>query len=271
MSLRSALINVMVRSVEKAGKALLRDFGEVEHLQVSRKGPGNFVSSADQKSEKILREELGRARPDFGFWLEEGGKIPGTEAGEQKGERWIIDPLDGTLNFLHGMPLWAVTVAAERDGEIVAGVIYEPMTDYLFWAEKGVGAFVNNQRLRVSARADLNDALISVGFPLRGEFHEEADYKLLESVTGKVAGWRRLGATSLNLAYTAAGRFDASIAKRMNPWDTAAGLLMVKEAGGKILSLAGDERPLYADMLLASNFHLHDQIASLVKVSPKAA
>lgn len=260
MPLRSALINVMVRSVEKAGKALVRDFGEVEHLQVSRKGPGNFVSTADQRSEKILTEELSRARPDFGFWLEEGGvREPG------KTERWIIDPLDGTLNFLHGMPLWSVTVAAERDGEVVAGVIYEPLTDHLFWAEKGVGAFMNNQRLRVSARGDLNDALLSVGFPLRGEFHDEADYKLLETVTSKVAGWRRLGATSLNLAYTAAGRFDGCIAKRMNPWDTAAGLLMIKEAGGRIVSLAGDAKPLYADMLLASNFHLHDALLKLCR------
>lgn len=266
MALRSALINVMVRSVEKAGKALLRDFGEVEHLQVSRKGPGNFVSTADQKSEAILKEELGRARPDFGFWMEESGKL-----NEGKAERWIIDPLDGTLNFLHGLPLWSVTVAAERDGEIIAGVIYEPMTDYLFWAEKGVGAFVNNQRLRVSARSEMNDALLSVGFPLRGEFHDDADYKLLENVTSKVAGWRRLGATSLNLAYTAAGRFDGCIAKRMNPWDTAAGLLMIKEAGGRILSLAGDERPLYADMLLASNFHLHDALATLCKTNKIAA
>lgn len=268
MALRSALMNVMVRAVEKAGKALLRDFGEVEHLQVSRKGPGNFVSTADHKSEKILMEELGRARPDFGFWMEESGthnSPNGKEASASKGERWIIDPLDGTLNFLHGMPLWAVTVAAERDGEVVAGVIYEPVTDYLFWAEKGVGAFVNNQRLRVSARGDLGDALLAVGFPLRGEFHDDADYKLLESLTGKVAGWRRLGATSLNLAYTAAGRFDACIAKRMNPWDTAAGLLMIREAGGRLLSLAGDERPLYAEMILASNFHLHEQLVSICK------
>jgi len=259
MALRSALINVMVRAVEKAGKSLLRDFGEVEQLQVSRKGPGDFVTNADHKSEAILREELSRARPEFGFLMEEGGVV-----NEGAAERWIIDPLDGTKNFMHGLPLWAITVAAERDGEVLAGVTYDPIADQLFWAERGVGAFVNNQRLRVSARSDVSDALVCHALSLTDKNKldtEKNSAHLLDSISGA----RRLGSTALSLAYTAAGRFDAYAGRTYHFWDVAAGLLMIREAGGRVSSIGSQNDPLKSELILASNYHLHQPLLDLMK------
>ena len=258
MPVRSALINVMARAAEKAGRVLVRDFGEVDQLQVSRKGPSDFVTNADTKAEKILMEELGRARPDFGFWLEETGKI-----NEGKSERWLVDPLDGTLNFLHGIPIWSISIAVEREGEIIAGIIYEPLTDQLFWADKGVGAFVGHQRLRVSSRRDMGDAL--TGFSMAPRSMQSKDEALIQKLSGQVAGLRRIGSSALNLAYTAAGRFDAYWCKNMNPWDVAAGVLMIREAGGLVTSIEGDANPVYGATLVASNYHLHNQLVTLAR------
>lgn len=254
MALRSALINVMIRAAEKAGRILLRDFGEVEQLQVSRKGPRDFVTSADTKAEQILMEELGRARPEFGFWAEESGK-----SNAERTDRFIIDPLDGTLNFMHGVPYWSISIAAERDGDIIAGIVYEPVTDQMFWAEKGIGAFVNHQRLRVSARPTFSEALISYGCAPSQNAVAGKDEKI-NALAGQVAGIRRMGSTALNLAYLAAGRFDGLVTMNMKPWDVAAGVLMVREAGGLVSSLAGDQNPIFADALLASNYHLNQQL-----------
>lgn len=261
--MRSALINVMTRAAEKAGRALLRDFGEVEQLQVSRKGPGDFVTNADLKSEQILKEELGRARPDFGFLLEEGGKI-----GEGKSERWIVDPLDGTLNFMHGIPFWSIAIAAEREGEIVAGIVYEPVTDQMFWSEKGVGAFVNHQRLRVSARTTLSDSMLSFSAAPRTQAE---DRMLLEKLHGEVSGARRLGSCALNLAFVAAGKFDGFWGKKMNPWDMAPGLLMVREAGGLVTAMDGVDNPINSASLVASNYHIHKALTGIVREGSKPA
>ena len=258
---RSALINVMARAAERAGRAMLRDFGEVEQLQVSRKGPADFVSSADRRAEDILRTDLAKARPGIGFLLEEGGTVPAT-AGDDR--RWIIDPLDGTTNFLHGIPHFAVSVALEQAGQIVAGVVYNPAVDDLYWAERGQGAYLNDRRLRVSARTALADALIATGVPFTG--HGDADQFLreLEAVMGQVAGIRRFGAAALDLAYVAAGRYDAFWEHDLCPWDIAAGLLLVQEAGGFVSEVAGGRRPLETGSLLASNTVLHTHLARLL-------
>lgn len=258
MPVRSPLINVMARAAEKAGRVLVRDFGEVEQLQVSRKGPTDFVTNADTKAEKILMEELGRARPDFGFWTEEAGKV-----NADRKERFLIDPLDGTLNFLHGIPIWSISIAAEREGEVVAGIIYEPLTDQLFWADKGVGAFVGHQRLRVSSRRDMSEAL--TGFSMSPRAMQSTDEELIHKLSGQVAGLRRIGSSALNLAYTAAGRFDAYWCKNMNPWDVAAGVLMIREAGGLVTSIEGDANPVYGTTLVASNYHLHKNLVTLAR------
>jgi myo-inositol-1(or 4)-monophosphatase len=251
--MRSALINVMVRAVEKAGKALVRDFGEVEQLQVSQKGPKDFVTNADHKSESILREELSRARPDFAFLMEESGASGATEAKE----RWIVDPLDGTKNFMHGLPLWAINVAAERDGEVVAAVTYVPIGDQLFWAEKGVGAYVNNQRLRVSARANLADTMINQAMGLSRLAKEDKLFDLFIRMTQATAGVRCLGSGAIGLAYVAAGRLDGLVGNGLSPWDTAAGSLMIREAGGKV-STEGD-------LTVASNYHIHQPLLDIVR------
>ena len=260
MAMRSALINVMARAAEKAGRILVRDFGEVEQLQVSKKGPGDFVTSADTKAESILHEELSRARPDFDFWMEEAG-----EHNTGKSERWIIDALDGTLNFLHGVPTWAMSIAVEREGEIVAGVIYEPISDQTFWTEKGMGAFVNHQRLRVSARSVLGDALCGSS----GRRLTDGDTAILQRLTMQSAAMRRIGSCALSLAYVAAGRFDGYWCRNMQPWDLAAGLLMVREAGGMVTAIDADpkqaESLMHSKHLIVSNYHLHQPLVGLAK------
>lgn len=237
----SALINVMVNAVQKAGRGLIRDFGEIEHLQVSRKSLGDFVSTADHRSEKLLVEELKKARPDFGFLLEEGGEIKGNDP-ETK---WVIDPLDGTTNFLHGVPHFAINLALLKKGEVVAGVTYNPVTDELYWAEKGCGAFLNRRRLRVSGRRHLDEALIAAGTPY-GK-HGDSDhyiscYKRLVPV---ISGIRRTGSAALDLAYVAAGRFEGSLEVNLAPWDLAAGILLIREAGGQVCDFEGNLNPLH--------------------------
>lgn len=250
MAPRSAFLNVMIDAAEKAGRALTRDFGEVEQLQVSRKGPGDFVSNADKKAEKILKEELLKARPTFGFLLEEEGEVKGTDASH----RWIIDPLDGTTNFLHGLPHWAISIALEKDGEIIAGVIHDPIKHELFHAEKGSGAFSNSKRLRVSGRTSLIDGLVAVGDKF---FEKEAFPSGL--------GVRRMGSAALSLAYVAAGRFDAYWEESPKPWDKAAGSLMVKEAGGFVSEIDGGKNVVYGRGVLATNPSLQVDIQQRLK------
>lgn len=256
--MRPALVNVMAKAAEKAAKGLRRDFGEVEHLQISRKGPGDFVSAADFKAQAALREELGKARPAFGFLMEEKDNAPDTSG---QSERWIVDPLDGTTNFLHAVPHWAISIAAEREGEIVAGLIYNPITDEMFWAEKGLGAYLNNQRLRVSARSDLSECLVAMGLPFKGSRKDSAlTMKQLVAVMPQVAGIRRMGSAALDLAYVAAGRFDGYWESGLGLWDIAAGHIIAKEAGAFISPLAPSKDPLKDTALIVSNPAIHDKL-----------
>ncbi|MFH1159192.1 MAG: inositol monophosphatase family protein [Pseudomonadota bacterium] len=245
---RSAHLNVMIEAAEKAGRALTRDFGEVEQLQVSKKGPGDFVSAADLKSEKILREELLKARPSYGFLFEESGEVKG----EDKSFRFIIDPLDGTTNFLHGLPHWSISVALEKDGEIVAAVIHDPIKNELFFAEKGGGAFMNSKRLRVSGRTSEGDCLMSFGTEKTEGFYSD-----LGATAPSAGGIRRMGSACLDLAYIAAGRFDVYWCRGLHPWDAAAGSLLVKEAGGFVSDMDGGKNYVYGHSILAANQSLH--------------
>ena len=261
MAPRSATINVMTAAALKAARGLIRDFGEVEQLQVSVKGPADFVSTADLKSERILRQELAKARPGYSFLMEESGASPGSDPRH----RWLVDPLDGTKNFLHGIPHWAISIALERDGEIVAGVIYQPANDEMYWAEKGVGAYLNERRLRVSARRGLADALIGTGIPYRERGDHKAYLATLAAVMGATAGVRRPGAAALDLAYVAAGRYDGYWELGLSPWDIAAGILLVREAGGYVSDLAGGYDMLATGNILAANDHLHLPLGALIR------
>jgi myo-inositol-1(or 4)-monophosphatase len=261
---RSATITIMIRAVFAAAKGLKRDFGEVEQLQVSTKGPADFVSRADIQAERTLRKELERTRPEYGFLGEEGTEIKGDGR-----NRWIADPLDGTTNFLHGVPHFAISLALERDGEIIAGIIYQPISDELFWAEKGNGAFVDtpyarSRRLRVSGRKELGQALIGTGIPQMGRGNHPEYVRKLESVMGQTAGVRRWGAASLDLAFVAAGRFDVFFEFGLAPWDVAAGVLMVREAGGLISDVAGHPYAMGGPSLLATNAVLRDALVGIL-------
>ena len=246
---RSALLNVMVQAAFKAGKSLARDFGEVQNLQVSLKGPGDYVSQADRKAEKLIRDELLKARPTYGFLGEESEEIKGTDGAH----RWIVDPLDGTTNFLHGIPCFASSIALERNGEIVAAVVLNPETDELYTAEKGGGAFLNDRRLRVAARKELSDSVIACGVPHLGRGNHGKFLIELRHVMGEVAGIRRMGAASLDLAYVAAGRFDAYWERDLSPWDIAAGILLVREAGGFVSDLDGGNAMLDTGSVACGN------------------
>ncbi len=224
----SALMNVMITAARKAGRALARDFGEVENLQISRKGPADFVSSADIKSEKTIFEELSKARPGYGFLMEERGAVEGSD----KTHRWIVDPLDGTLNFLHGIPHWAISIGLEREGALVAGVVYNVIRDELYWAEKGQGAFLNDRRMRVAARTELSDAVIASGTPFLGRPGHEQFVAEVQRVMATTAGVRRFGSAALDLSYVAAVRFYGFWERNLAPWDIAAGAIIVREAGG---------------------------------------
>jgi myo-inositol-1(or 4)-monophosphatase len=260
MATRSALYNVMERAARKAARSLVHDFGEVENLQVSVKGPGDFVSSADMQAERILKSELGKARPGYGFLLEEGGETPGDGK-----HRWIVDPLDGTTNFLHGIPHYAISIALERDREIAAGLIYDPMRDEMFFAEKGTGAFVNDRRLRVSARPHLGDSVIGTGIPFRERGDHPHYLKLLEAVMGNTAGVRRMGAAALDLAYVGAGRLDGFFEIGLSPWDIAAGIIIIREAGGYIEEIDGGKDVLKSGSVLASNDRLLAPLGKLLR------
>ncbi|CAK7257633.1 MULTISPECIES: inositol monophosphatase family protein [unclassified Shinella] len=257
---RSALLNVMVQAAFKAGKSLARDFGEVQNLQVSLKGPGDYVSQADRKAEKLIREDLMKARPTYGFLGEESDEIIGTDGAH----RWIVDPLDGTTNFLHGIPCFAISIALERNGEIVAAVVLNPATDELFTAERGGGAFLNDRRLRVAARKNLSDAVIGCGVPHLGRGNHGKFLIELRHVMGEVAGMRRLGSASLDLAYVAAGRFDGFWERDLAPWDLAAGILLIREAGGYATDLAGGSAMLDTGTVVAGNEYIHKALSEVV-------
>ncbi|MFD2204121.1 inositol monophosphatase family protein [Kiloniella antarctica] len=265
MVYRSPRITVMVRAAEKAARSLKRDFGEVENLQVSKKGPADFVSTADLKAEKILIDELKWARPEFGFLTEEAG----VEKGESQDERWIIDPLDGTTNFLHGLPHFAISIALEVRGEIVAALIYDPIKDEMFTAEKGKGAYLNDKRLRVSARVSLDSVVVATGTPYLGHGDRGPFLREINAVMAQTAGVRRWGAAALDLAYVAAGRYDAFWERDLSPWDVAAGMLIVSEAGGAVTQIDGRQFKLENKSILCANIDLHPKMVKLLKDAAK--
>jgi len=258
---RSALLNVMTAAAQKASKRMVRDFGEVENLQVSRKGPADFVSIADKKAEETLVRELQKARPDFGFILEEGGNIEGKDSSNT----WVIDPLDGTTNFLHGIPHFAISIALVRDNEVFAGVVYNPISDEMFWAEKGQGAYLNGRRLRVSARTDMADALFSTGMPFLGMEKDERFLERLNSVMRISSGIRRFGSAALDLAYVAAARYDGFWECGLKSWDMAAGVVLVREAGGFVTDIQGKRKMLETGDIVAGTDKLHANLLKLVK------
>ncbi|MDL2401165.1 inositol monophosphatase family protein [Rhizobium mayense] len=258
---RSALLNVMVQAALKAGKSLSRDFGEVQNLQVSVKGPGDFVSQADFKAQKIIHDELLKARPTYGFLGEESEEIKGTDGAH----RWIVDPLDGTTNFLHGIPMFSVSIALERNGEIVGAVVFNPATDELYTAERGGGAFLNDRRLRVASRRVLSDCVIGCGVPHLGRGNHGKFLVELRHVMGEVAGIRRIGSAALDLAYVAAGRFDGFWEVGLSPWDMAAGILLVREAGGFVSDFNGGTDMLGTSSIICGNEHIQKALAEVVK------
>lgn len=258
MAVYSPTMNVMIRAARKVGRNLVRDFGEVEQLQVSRKGPADFVSTADQAAERKLKQELGKARPDFGFLMEEGTRV---DSKDSEGRRWIVDPLDGTTNFLHGIPHFAISIAVEAKGQITAGVVYNPVTDELFWAERNAGAYLNDRRLRVSGRSRFEDSLLATGLPFMGHGDSTLSLRELNAIMPSVAGIRRFGAAALDLAWVAAGRYDAFWERGLNPWDVAAGILLVREAGGFVSEIGLGENPLEKGTIVAGNSKIHGQLA----------
>jgi myo-inositol-1(or 4)-monophosphatase len=263
--LHSAVLNVMTKAARRAGRSLKRDLGEVENLQVSVKGPRNFVTAADRRAEEIVREELAKARPDYGFLGEEGG----ARAGADKSHRWIVDPLDGTTNFLHGIPHFAVSIALERDGVIVAALTYNPANEELFIAERGKGAFLNDQRIRVAARRQLAEAVVACGLPHYGRGDLALGRNEIAAAQQHFAGLRRFGAATLDLAWIAAGRFDAYWERDLSPWDLAAGTLLVREAGGFVSDLDGGEAILTKGQIAAGNDTMHRELLRLLKEARK--
>jgi myo-inositol-1(or 4)-monophosphatase len=259
----SALMNVMLGAARKAGRSLARDFGEVENLQVSMKGPANFVSAADHRAEEIIFNELTRARPGYGLLMEERGEIKGADATH----RWIIDPLDGTTNFLHGIPVFAISIALEREGELVAGLIYNPADHETFTAEKGKGAFLNDKRIRVAARAELAASVIGTGIPHAGRPNHDIFLKELRAVMVASAGVRRMGAAALDLAWTAAGRLDGFWEHGLRSWDIAAGIVILREAGGYVSDLSGKGGMLNNGGIVAGNETIHFKLLKLLKAA----
>jgi myo-inositol-1(or 4)-monophosphatase len=267
MSAISGLIRVMEKAARKAGQRLRRDFGEVEHLQVSRKGPADFVSKADRAAERTIYDELLAARPDWGFVLEEGGIIEG----DPTKPRWVIDPLDGTSNFLHGIPHFAISIAAQEPrldgkgwGDVIAGLVYQPITDESFWAEKSRGAWLQDRRLRVSSRRHLDESLIATGIPFAGHGSVAQWASIYTALAPQVAGIRRFGSAALDLAWVAAGRYEGFWESNLKPWDTAAGGLLVREAGGFVSDWRGRSQPICDTEVLAGNDTLHSRLHKII-------
>ncbi len=263
--LHSALINVMVKAARRAGRSLKRDLGEVEHLQVSLKGPANFVTLADRRAEEMLHDDLTKARPGYGFIGEEGGAREGAD----KSHIWIVDPLDGTTNFLHGIPHFAISIGLQREGIMIAGLIYNPANDDLYLAERGKGAFLNDQRLRVAGRRQLNECVIACGLPHIGRGDHALSRNEMTELQPRVAGLRRFGAAALDMAYIAAGRFDGYWERNLQPWDLAAGTIIVREAGGIVSGIAGDDDALKTGHVVCGNEHVHAELVKILKAVGK--
>jgi len=259
--LHSALINVMVKAARRAGRSLSRDLGEIENLQVSLKGPANFVTMADRRAEEMLYTDLSKARPGYGFIGEEGGK----RVGEDKTHTWIVDPLDGTTNFLHGIPHFAISIGLQREGTMIAGVIYNPARDELYMAERGKGAFLNDQRLRVANRRKLDECVIACGLPHIGRGDLDLSRREMTEIQNRVAGLRRFGAASLDLAFVAAGRLDGYWERNLQPWDIAAGQIILREAGGTVSGIAGNDDPLQTGNVICGNEFVHGELVKILK------
>jgi myo-inositol-1(or 4)-monophosphatase len=256
----SANLNLMIKAARKAGRALVKDFREVENLQVSSKGPGDFVTKADREAERIIKTDLMEGRPTYGWLGEETGESEGVDPTR----RWIVDPLDGTTNFLHGMPHWAVSIALEHKGEIVSGVVYDAAKDELFWAEKGAGAWMNDKRMRVSGRRAMVDAVFATGIPFGAKKTLPAMMQDLARLMPACAGVRRWGAASLDLAYVAAGRFDGYWERELNAWDVAAGIILVREAGGMVSGLRDGHEAIEGDVI-CGNDGLFDAFRKVIR------
>ncbi|MEQ3671464.1 inositol monophosphatase family protein [Pseudophaeobacter sp.] len=257
----SANLNVMIKAARKAGRSLVKDFQEVENLQVSRKGAGDFVSKADIAAEKILKDELMGARPTYGWLAEEGGETPG----EDPTRRWIVDPLDGTTNFLHGLPHWAISIALEHKGNIVSGVIYDPAKDEMFFAEKGTGAWMNETRIRVSARHRMIESIFATGLPFAGRADLPETLKDLARLLPATAGVRRFGSAALDMAYVAAGRYEGFWERRLHSWDLAAGIIIVKEAGGLAESMDPEASIVESGEVICANEPIFESFAKVVR------
>ncbi|MDB5474966.1 MAG: inositol monophosphatase [Phenylobacterium sp.] len=263
MSTQSALLKVMSDAARKAARGLNRDFGELAELQVAKKAPADFVSAADLKSEQVIFEQLSKARPGYGFLAEERGMIEGTD----KTHTWIVDPLDGTTNFLHAIPHFAITIALQREGQVVAAITHNPVTNELFWAEKGKGAFVNDRRLRVAARTRMDEAVLATGIPVLGHGQHARFLKELHQVSQRVAGVRRFGSAALDLAWIAAGRYDGYWERDLKSWDMAAGMLLVTEAGGRVSDADGEDDVLGAGSICAGNLEIQPQLLEWLRAA----
>ena len=263
MSTQSALLKVMSDAARKAARGLNRDFGELAELQVAKKAPADFVSAADLKAEQAIFEALSKARPGYGFLGEERGMIEGTD----KTHTWIVDPLDGTTNFLHAIPHFAINIALKREGAIVAAVTYNPVTNELFWAEKGKGAFVNDKRLRVAARTRMDEAVFATGIPFLGHGQHATFLKELHQVSQRVAGVRRFGSAALDMAWVAAGRYDGYWERDLQDWDFGGGILLVTEAGGRVTNADGGDEILGGGSVCAGNLDLQPQLLERLRIA----
>jgi myo-inositol-1(or 4)-monophosphatase len=259
MPLLSANLNIMEKACKKASKLLIRDFGEVEKLQVSKKGPGDFVTNSDKRTEKIIINELSLARPDYSFLAEESGA-----SGKSTEFKWIIDPIDGTTNFLHGVPYFAISIGLEKNKEIICGMIFNPITNEMFYAEKGKGAYLNNSRIRVSSRKNIDECVLLTGGPILSYKNKEIFFKEYEAVSRKVAATRKFGSSALDLAYLASGRCDGVWERNLNYWDIAAGIIIVKEAGGTVTDFKGGDKYIEDRNLLATNSKIDKDLIALL-------
>ncbi|MEZ5916479.1 MAG: inositol monophosphatase family protein [Parvularculaceae bacterium] len=262
MAHTSAVMTVMINAARKAARGIQRDFGEVEMLHTSKKGAAVFVTTADLRAEQTLFEELSKGRPKYGFLMEERGEVEGAD----NSNRWVVDPIDGTTNFIHGIGHFAISICLERDRQPYAGVVYNPATDELYWAEKGEGAWVNDRRLRVSSVSSLEDSLFATGLPFKGFPGREQSLKETDKVLSETSGVRRFGSAALDLAFVAAGKYDAYWERNLNPWDVGAGIVLVREAGGIVAEIDGGAKPMHNGSILAANAVIFDKAKAVLRV-----